>query len=112
MPELTEQEIAAAAEVIHCCERPREHLCTTGCRSSFYAAAKLALLAARGARQGASHTASVPRAEDCFQIEVVAHVASCTDKQMRILVRGKEDVLWTDDLEEAVAYVAEDLGRV
>lgn len=46
---------------------------------------------------------------DCFFVDVVCHDDDCDQKQARYLVHGKDDVLWTDDVEAVLAYLRREL---
>lgn len=42
---------------------------------------------------------------DCWGITLTVHAPDCEDTQARYHVSGHDDVLWTDDPEEALRYV-------
>lgn len=46
----------------------------------------------------------------CAQIEIVIH--GCGEEQAKFLVRGIDDVLWTDDPLEALRYVESEMKRL
>ncbi len=49
--------------------------------------------------------------QGCFTIEIEAHSGDCTDRQKKYLVRGFDDVLWTDSLDAAMQYVRSEAER-
>lgn len=53
----------------------------------------------------------------CWTVDVeMHHPPTCPDgpnwPQARFLVHGLDDLLWTDDIDAAVAYIREELTRV
>lgn len=48
----------------------------------------------------------------CRSIDIQIHGYSCPENpQAKLLVHGTDDVLWTDNKEDALAYLAQELDR-